>query len=142
MKLLLLSFIFIQSVCAQLKVDKPVDISITFGHAPDCLGNSGICTFRVLKKSWINPNKITRFIVYKNELKLVFNKMYLTDKNIKNLLSNKLIKGFYSYVLNEDFVLSNEIKKELKIIKFNKIKKGAYLVRERDNQIMIKLKLE
>lgn len=142
MKYILYVFIFIQSVYTQVKPEKAVDVTITFGHAPDCYGYSGICTFQTKKNVKVNTNKITRFNRYNNELRLVFNIDHLTDLNIKKLLSNKLTKGFYRYIINEDFELSKEVKNELQIIKYNKIKKGVYLIRLRDNQIIMKLKLE
>lgn len=144
MKYILFAFFFITGhlLCAQIKSNTQLNISITFGHAPDCYGNSGICTFQIMKNKKIYINNIMQFNIYKNELKLVLNKMSLTNKNINKLLNDKLTKGFYRYVINENFVLSKEIKKELNIDEFTIIKKGVYLVRVRDNQIIMKLKLE
>ena len=139
---LLFFFICLFLGYSQSKKNNSFDINITFGRAPDCFGYSGICTFQIVNQEKSVINNVTKFILNQNELKLILNKSNLTDNSIDKLLHNKLTKGFYKYVLIEDFILSKEIKKELKIYKFNQIKKGVYLIRERDNQIFINFKLE
>ena len=119
---------------------KTISANITFGHAPDCRGSQGICTFQTLSSK--KSNTQINFNKENNEITLVLSKTALDQTSKFKLLSNELEKDFYLYTFDKDFILSKEIKDALNIKKANKIKQGDYLVKVIKDQIIIKLKLE
>lgn len=116
--------------------------NITFGHAPDCRGSQGICTFQTLSSNKSISNTKTSFNKESNELTLVLSKTTLDQTSKLKLLSNELEKNFYLYTFDKDFILPKEIKDVLNIKKVSKIKQGNYLVKVIKDQIIMKLKLE
>ena len=76
------------------------------------------------------------------ELIIVLDNTKLDTENKSKILNNKLEKDNFLYSFDEDFILSDEIKKALDIKQFTKIKKGNYLARVIGDTIVIKLKLE
>ena len=121
--------------------NKTVNTVLEFGHAPDCRGSQGSCTFKTsTNKS--SANTQVSFDKENNELTFIFSKTNLEETNKLKLLSNELEKDFYLYTFDEDFILSNDIKKALNIKDLSKIKKGNYLVKVNKDQIIMKLKLE
>ena len=119
-----------------------LNLSITFGHAPDCRGSQGVCTFKTLSCNKSTSNTQVSFNKERNELTLILSKTNLDETNKLKLLSNKLEKDFYLYTFEENFVLPTEIKQALNIKNLSKIKKGDYLVKVIKDQIIMKLKLE
>jgi len=115
--------------------------NISFGHAPDCVGYSGICAFTATQNK-MNANTEVSFDSTNKELTLTINKENLSADNKLKILREKLEKDIFLYTIDTDFVLPNETKTTLNIKKCTKIKQGIYLVRVIDDSITIKLKLE
>ncbi|MCF6307264.1 MAG: hypothetical protein L3J09_04840 [Flavobacteriaceae bacterium] len=113
--------------------------TVTFGHGPDCRGNAGTCTFGVSQNK-ANSNTQLSFDAKNNELILVITK---TDTASKlKLTNNQLEKGVYMYSFNEDFELPTTVLNQLNITDKTKIKKGDYLVKDKGESLLIKVKLE
>jgi len=145
MKIKLITYIligFVSITFAQQANRSNLTTNITFGHAPDCKGFQGICTFKTIKSNKSNSNTQVNFNKENNELTLVLSKTTLDETNKLKLLSNKLEKDFYLYTFDNDFILSKELKEALNIKELTKIKQGDYLVKVIKDQIIIKLKLE
>ncbi len=113
--------------------------NITFGHGPDCRGNSGTCTFEVSQNKTQSNTQLS-FNKDNNELTLVIAKTDIASK--LKLTNNKLEKGFYLYSFDENFKLPAEALTLLNITNKTKIKKGDYLVKEKDNNLIMTVKLE
>ncbi len=127
---------------AQETFKASISADITFGHAPDCMGFSGICTFQTESSGKTEMTTQMQFNAENKELILVLPKASLEALNTAKLLNNELEKGYYLYAFEEDYVLPNNIKTVLNITKLTQIKKGSYLVKEINNQFIMKLKLE
>jgi hypothetical protein len=122
--------------------NKTINTEIEFGHAPDCYGSQGICTFKTLSNSKSTSNTQVSFNKDSKELTLVLSNTTLDQTNKDKLLNNELEKDFYLYTFYEDFILSNELKETLNITKLTRIKKGNYLVKIVKDKIIMKMKLE
>lgn len=126
---------------AQNKLSNKAYANITFGHAPDCVGYSGACTFTATQNK-TSSNAEVSYNKANKELILTLSKSYLDNNNKAKVLSNELEKDIFLYDFKTDFVLSNELMTALNINGLTKIKQGNYLVRVVDDAIIIKLKLE
>jgi len=122
--------------------NQTLNTEMEFGHAPDCFGSQGICTFKTLSNKKSISNTQVSFNKENNELILVLSNTTLDETNKLKLLSNELEKDFYLYTFDEDFILSKELKEALDIKELTKIKQGNYLVKVIKDQIIMKLKLE
>lgn len=116
--------------------------NINFGHAPDCRGNSGACTFQTLQQK----NESNRELTYDSkthELILIFKQDELSLENKTKLLHQELEQDLFLFKIDNDFDLTNDLKNRLNIEqKYYLVKQGYYLVKVKDNQIIMKLKLE
>jgi len=141
--LMAICYVLPQPLFAQETFKKSLNTNITFGHAPDCLGFSGICAFQTESNSKTKNTTQMQYVAVNKELILVFAKSSLEKTNTAKLLNNELEKGYYLYAFDEDYVLPDNIKTALNISKqLTHIKKGSYLVKEVNNQFIMKLKLE
>ena len=131
MKIKLITYLLIgfQTILFSQQTKTNLTANITLGHAPDCRGSQGICTFQTLNNNKSTSNTQVRFNKENNELILVLSKTTLDKTNKLKLLSNKLEKGFYLYTFDEEFILSKELKDALNIKELTKIKQGDYLVK-------------
>jgi len=116
--------------------------NITFGHAPDCFGNSGICTFQSLGTNKSSANTSVTFNKENSELILKLDVTKIEESSKLHFMNNEIEEDTYLYSFDTDFILSNDLKTALNILDFNKIKKGIYLVKAIDDTLIMKLKLE
>lgn len=116
--------------------------NLSFGHAPDCVGHSGICAFQTANNNKLIANTEVSFDNVNKEIVLIFNNNELDLVSKAKLLSNKLAKDLFLYNFDTDFVLPDEIKTTLKIEEFTEIKQGNYFINVQGEQIIMKLKLE
>lgn len=77
------------------------------------------------------------------ELMLVFNINTLNADIKSKLLNNKLEKDYFLYTNPQDYRIPNYIKEALDMdYQIKNIKKGLYLVKIKEDQIVMKLKLD
>ncbi len=139
--LIYLSICFTTIVLSQNK-NKTINVSTDLsGLHCDNKPPNGPCGISYPKNK-SSANTQVGFDKENNELTFIFSKTNLEETNKLKLLSNELEKDFYLYTFDEDFILSNDIKKALNIKDLSKIKKGNYLVKVNKDQIIMKLKLE
>lgn len=116
--------------------------NINFGHAPDCVGYSGICAFQSTGTMKSSANTELIFNIEESEISLIFDKKELDEANKSKLLDNEFKKGSYLYNLDTDFNLPDQLKKDLNIKLFKKVKQGNHLVKVEGDFIIMKLELE
>ena len=106
-----------------------------------CNGGHGMCYIESTSNKSTSNTTLT-FNKENKELILEISKIKLDDTSKLKLTNNELEKDFYLYTFDNDFELSIEIKNSLGITNLSKIKKGNYLITEKGNYLIIKLKLE
>ncbi len=134
-----IALLCLSSIAYSQEQNTTLNATIVFGHGPDCRGYSGICSFQSISNKKAEANTQISFNRESNKLTfIVLIKDTVTKLKITN---NELEKGFYLYNFEEDFVLPREILNNLGITNATKIKKGNYLVKEEDDKLIMKLKL-
>ena len=77
-----------------------------------------------------------------NELTITILKSKTEKQELNKLKTKQLEKGFYLYTVDKEFILPQEIIKQLDIKNKTKIAKGDYLVKDKGNVFEIVVKLE
>jgi hypothetical protein len=119
---------------------KTINTAVSFGHAPDCAGYSGSCTFTsTTTKKYANSQ--ASYNKENNTLTFIFNNK-TNSTNITKLKHEQLEKDFYLYNFDETTILPKEVVQQLNIKGNTKIKKGNYLVKVKGDDLILTVTLE
>lgn len=121
---------------------KTIQTNVGFGrNLQDCRHPGSFCDMQT------NTNKSTANsqVTYNNktnELTITLKKNKTEKQELTKLKTKQLEKGYYLYSVVKEFVLPQEIIKQLDIKNKTKIAKGDYLVKDKGNVFELVVKLE
>ena len=119
---------------------KRINGDLELGHAPDCRGNSGICTFHTSN----NKSKSETQLTYQpktRELLIVLDKQKLGQDNTDKLLTEQRTKGKMQYRFTYNNPLPPDVIQQLGLKGKVYIKKGTYPVVVTKDAYLLRVKL-